>query len=611
MLTPEQAAGALEKVRNDDWRDQLLAAVANLPKALREPARAILGHDARGKEIQDWAARNRSRWTGAKHLDEMDVKDRPKLFAAFFPELAAQVEAGWQLHQRLPYQRQYDRKAFRAPHTPALTRQARGDWLDSLLMKVGGYRQDITWFAAWAPHLGGGGGADALGILLAATIDTGGPEGEAVFNILCQSARGEHEIGAMGWHVTRALLVASRPDGWEFIESLLLAPQCPEGLRQTILESMDEAHPEAFRRMLRLIVEHDLARFGATVQAMDVWFGYQWGAVSARIVNKVLEQVSQFLNNPEARAKGLESDDSETVYQALWAIAFEDAEAAVAPAAKLLADPNVERRFVAVHLLGQLGLPQARAHLLSALEDQDLRVALRALEDCRGDSDSDTEPDHEETDLFERIERLLARMPTTKTHLEPIVWPWHVLTADRETVASDLISYLGKRSPARLTPYLPIMAGSARAHVVNELAKMKKWDESTRDALFALVGDADKTVRTAGLQALAKSKVVEAEAVRLEQFLTSKAGDLRRGVLTLLLNQKDEAVLASADRLLAASSQLQRLAGLELLRQMVEAKRVPEACRARAESYRTSKTRLPNEETKHLDVILDTGRQRS
>src|SRR5262249_26979753 len=154
-------------------------------------------------------------------------------------------------------------KAFRAPNTPQVTQNSRFEWLSGLVPTVGRFDQDLSWFATWAAHLSRGWSAEELGILFAAAIDAGGAEGDAIFNILGESARGEHEIGAMGRHVTRALLVASRPDGWEFIEKMLVAAQRQEGLRQTILESIDEAHPEAFRRMLRLIAENDLARFSA------------------------------------------------------------------------------------------------------------------------------------------------------------------------------------------------------------------------------------------------------------------------------------------------------------------------------------------------------------
>jgi len=57
------------------------------------------------------------------------------------------------------------------------------------------------------------------------------------------------------------------------MEKFLLAAQRQEGLRQVILETVDEAHPDAFRRMLRLILDNELLRFSATLRAMDVWFG--------------------------------------------------------------------------------------------------------------------------------------------------------------------------------------------------------------------------------------------------------------------------------------------------------------------------------------------------
>ena len=50
-----------------------------------------------------------------------------------------------------------------------------------------------------------------------------------IFAILIASAKGEHEIGAMGRHVVRSLLLANRPEGWEFVEKLLIC--CPASRR--------------------------------------------------------------------------------------------------------------------------------------------------------------------------------------------------------------------------------------------------------------------------------------------------------------------------------------------------------------------------------------------
>ena len=63
------------------------------------------------------------------------------------------------------------------------------------------------------------------------------------------------------------------------------------------------------------------------------------------------------------------------------------------------------------------------------------------------------------------------------------------------------------------------------------------------------------------------------DAPNLEKLLTRTSGDLRRGVLGLLLRLSDADALTSADRLTGSKNAQQRLAGLELLRQLHEAKR--------------------------------------
>ena len=191
----------------------------------------------------------------------------------------------------------------------------------------------------------------------------------------------------MGRHVTRALLSAERQDGWQFVENMLLAAQREEGLRQIILETVDEAHPQAFRRMLRLILDQDLARFSATVRAFDTWLGYMWDAVSSGVVNKTIEKMLLYLEDQAARETALKGKDAEQTYLALWAQAFDDAVAVVAPAAELLKHPNAEHRFVAVHLLHQLGLVMSQRRSLIALEDSDPRVAARALQGFQNGAD--------------------------------------------------------------------------------------------------------------------------------------------------------------------------------------------------------------------------------
>ena len=189
-------------------------------------------------------------------------KERLRLFTALLGDLAPTVEAAWQSLKKSTYQTGYARKSFRAPDDPHATLDLRTHWLKALLAIVQQFQPGVVtlpWLAAWTPHLGYRVDQNEVGRLLAAAIDAGGPQGDEVFDILCRSVTNEHEIGVMGRHVSRALLTAARSAGWELMEKTLLAAQRQEGLRQVILETVDEAHPEAYRRMLRLIRDHDLA----------------------------------------------------------------------------------------------------------------------------------------------------------------------------------------------------------------------------------------------------------------------------------------------------------------------------------------------------------------
>ena len=109
----------------------------------------------------------------------------------------------------------------------------------------------------------------------------------------------------MGDHVLRGLLMASRVEGWNLIERLMLAAQRQEGLRQSILNHMTQSHPEAFSRMLRLIRKHDLARFSAVVQAVNEWFGLRWDSVSVKVVALTAEIVVN-RSAPAAPAPGIQ-----------------------------------------------------------------------------------------------------------------------------------------------------------------------------------------------------------------------------------------------------------------------------------------------------------------
>ena len=287
--------------------------IRRLPKRLAATALGLRDLDEQGRAIRHTNPDRERQREAFQEFEALSDKERLQILKVFFPNLVDGVAAGWHSRKAGPYQYSHTKKAFRAPGRPEATLDVRWMWLETLLRHAEQYRDETMrpeWLVSWAPYVGYSYSAAQIGALAAAIVDAGGPAGDAMFALLGQCARNEHEISGMGPHVVCGLLMSSRPEGWELMEKMLLAAQRQEGLRQAILESVDLAHPEAFRRMLRIIVDENLVRFAAVIRAVDVWLGYGWDTESPAAINRTLERLLALLNDPAARKKALAGTDA-------------------------------------------------------------------------------------------------------------------------------------------------------------------------------------------------------------------------------------------------------------------------------------------------------------
>ncbi len=598
MLNPEIAQARLKEYQVTDWQPIRLAKLAKLPAKLRSIGYGILAHDETGTPVKiDYYNRSSIIEDNLKNLNGLKPAERLKIFEILFPQFATVVEAAWRSFETSwTYQNGYSRKSFRVP---GATSDKQRSWLQSLITAVRNYESDLQWLASWCSYLGYY--TDCLSYLFAAAINTDDAIGKEVFDLLIASAKGEHEIGAMGRHVVRSLLLANRPEGWEFVEKLLIAAQRQEGLRQSILESVDEAHPIAFQRMLKLILDENLIRFAATLRAVDVWFGFDLDVLQEKQARAIVAQVLAFLTDDKQQQAGLVSDDAQTVYLALWSIGFTDALTAIESAKLLLQNPEASHRFVAVHFLAQLALAPANLVILSAIEDPDDRVAwlaLRSINSCSGELVIVA------PDTFDRLVAIFPRWSPKPKQLAKLVWDWISLEASQAQLVGILSSYLGKRSPKLMIPYLGICDANYRASIVGMLTRVEPLDSEIRQTLLNLTGDSSSYVRQLVMTALQKCQIEPDEATHLIGLLTRKSSDLRQGILGLLIKQPDLHAIDSAQKLLDAKDILQRQAGLELLAELVKVNRSADECQSIAQSYQTKKgDKLTNPEVQLLDRI--------
>ena len=102
---------------------------------------------------------------------------------------------------------------------------------------------------------------------------------------------------------------------------------------------------------------------------------------------------------------------------------------------------EVELRYVAAKILHTCPVSSKFKGLHElAYRDEDIRVALAALElPSLYAGEQIAELNGTGKGVFAALEMLLQKMPSKKTGLKPLVWPWSIQEANRETVGYALI----------------------------------------------------------------------------------------------------------------------------------------------------------------------------
>lgn len=512
---------------------------------------------------------------------------RSKFFRTVFPGLAPHFEAAWEGSTGRPYQSGLERLPFRAPHRANLHKAQRARWFIAACGALRGLDVDLEWFvrnagylpAQWRdPQWGGW----LIGTALRA------PDSDRIRSVAHEVLRGGAEVGVISRDLIVGLLNSDQREDWEVVGDLLVAAQRQEGLRQTVLESVDEANPYAFRYMLDLILEHRIDRFSSATRALNVWLGAQW--TGARIHDSMVKLTA--LGDDEAVDRALKDGSGEDVYLALWSLAYLDAEAAITRARGLLADPDVERRFAALLTVVRIGLlPESLdivAERLTRGREEDVRVQMLMVDFLSTLHFLSTDDA-----LFDAVASLFDHAPKTKRKLDPILWPWFVLDHHKRTIGRALRA-LATGNAQRIVPYASALESHDCVAVIQELSgtgfvwkagkrfarKRKRLAPEARRLVIELTGDTRASVQKAAFEALAPLPVEPDEVEHLVSVLHRKAAALRVGAIRRLLELPDDAALEVAGRLLADGDAKRRAAGSELLAEMMDAGRSTESARS-------------------------------
>ncbi len=533
----------------------------------------------------------------------------------FGEEKAKYVSHAWDKIRFQMYQRGYARRSFRAPENRNLYFTNQLTFLIGTLPQFfihGNYpKYNKTFFdlsvieqAKYANHFAW----SDLFRLWSSALDLGNAE---LFQQIEDIIFNKDDVGKVTRNLIKALLNSDDEKSWELVKKLLLAAQRQEGLRQTVLEALDETSIGALKYMIKVIIDNKLTRFSSVVRSVDVWAGLGWEAERESTVKNFLEKAHEYLESPEKIPSAIKSANNTDVYMALWSQGVFDVEKTSPFLHELYDKGNAEKRSLALKFAIETAHPSLSMPLYDkALEDSDMLVLAWALRGINGLNLEKYQSNSEFPDLFEKLHKIIERVDSKEKTYDGKIFAWTRIVFNRNEAFQAMIKLIGENDERLqiVLNYYDSMNVNLREQVTRHVLKgfaAYSWDEKKvkenltdfqREYAFRILSDKGEFIVNSAFKALEKVVCSSEEMQILQGLLKRKGADFRGKIIGLVLKQTDEKVSVTTENLLTVGDAEQRLAGLDIALQLQKTKRLEAKISDWAESFQSRKTISAKEE---------------
>jgi len=410
-----------------------------------------------------------------------------------------------------------------------------------------------------------------------------------VFQALKEIIYGDNNVALLNKWMIEGILRSHNQEAYKMLGELLLAARLQEGLRQSIVESMDEGTIEATLYLLNIIIEHDLIRYSSVIRALDVWTGLNLEAVNKRVANQCIQYVCLALTDRAAREEWMNSKNVNQLYISLWATAVYEEDDIGEKVGHLMEQGELYQKIVAQSLLTQSQNDKVKYEISQkylAETDRELQyyILLNYTYECSCWSNS-----HERKITYERIpvledknersrqfllfKEILSDMPKKELTFTSKVFEGKTINFTTDMIAEKLIYLIAYDMDQEWIEQLISFKDKVSSDVRNTLLLFFTKDltnKTQRNYIFDCLTDKSIHNRERAMVKISAMELLDDEVEKIEGILKLKTGTLRQKAIQILLLQKNEQFEQSIDRLLESKFELQRLGALEVLSELKE-----------------------------------------
>ena len=407
---------------------------------------------------------------------------------------------------------------------------------------------------------------------------------------LSEAMTSENNANRMTHPFFRAIAKSGHPGLLELEGKLLLAARLQEGLRQAIVETMDEGRTESYIHLLQVIIDNGLQRYAAVKRGLAVTTGLDESEASERINDKYVTLVHKYVNDRDEARRAVGSHDAMEIYLGLWALAFFNADDVKEPIKELIVSAPSYRVQAAMLSLETLQYPQLCTELASAAlrarHDDHAIIAGALSQYLRRNTYrwNDNQPslneffssrDEAEAD-FNMLIGILNSMKEDET-FSPYVFPWNSMVLRRSNLAERVADIaLMLDTPEYIERSLDCLGFIDSYPRAGRIRLMMHKAESRPLIEFAVKGMADRAteVREAcceiAMRLHKEGRLTDSDYRTMEDFLRLKAANMRIAIIDILSSLTDTEATASVSRLLADKTADRRLAALDIIKHWID-----------------------------------------
>lgn len=416
-----------------------------------------------------------------------------------------------------------------------------------------------------------------------------------VFDALKEILFGDNNTALLNRTMIRGIFFSHQTEAHQMLGQMLVAARLQEGLRQSIVESMDVGTMDAFISLLKVIIDHDLIRYSSVVRALDVWTGLALEAANTRVVRQCIEYAYDGLNDEGICQEWAESHDVHKLYFSLWASAVREEDRLPELISRIMENGATYQQIAVQYFLMQSQNKELRFSLsVPYIAQSDLELQALVISNYvynwstvwrahSGSELSHSKPTVERVPLLEQKEErvrqfglfktMLIQMPKLEVSEKSKVFDWMTYSHSTDAIAHKMLYLAAYDLDPDLIAQVIALKDRVSPDLRNSLIRGFTHDLSNpvqRQYLLDSLSDKSVSNREATLKRMNEMTLTPQEAEMVQGMLKLKTGALRQSAIKILLKQDLERLDHTIKSLIESPVELQRLGALEMLCELKE-----------------------------------------